>query len=73
MEPDDYRPDPPAGLGYADFRAARASYLARLAAQSEIARLERAWGLAPYVEAGGSDSDMPGAPDARRPGAGAAS
>ena len=43
---DEYRPDPPSGIGYADFRAARARFLARVAAQSEIARLERAFELA---------------------------
>jgi hypothetical protein len=47
MEPDDYRPDPPTGLGYADFRAARARFQARLARQSDIARLERALTLPP--------------------------
>jgi len=68
MEPEDYRPDPPTGLGFADFRAARARYLARLAAHAEIARLERAWGLSPVVE----HTDVAGAPDAHRPGAGPA-
>jgi hypothetical protein len=60
MEPlDEYRPDPPAGIGYADFLAARARFQARLAAQSEIARLERAFAL-----------DLPeGLAEARRPAA----
>lgn len=47
MQPrDEYLPDPPRGLGYADFRAARARFLARLAGQAEIARLERALSMA---------------------------
>ena len=73
MEPDDYRPDPPAGLGFADFRAARCRYMAGLAAHAEIARLERAWGLHPVVErtgAGGSGDGIIGTPDPHRPGAG---
>ena len=42
---DDYRPDPPTGLGYSDFRAARARHFARVSAVAEIARLERVFGL----------------------------
>ena len=61
MEPDEYRPDPPAGLAYGDFRGARARYLARVAAQAEITRLERAWGLAfPSLDATAVGSDAAG-------------
>ena len=44
---DQCRPDPPLGISYADFLAARARHQARLAAQSEVTRLERAFALAP--------------------------
>lgn len=42
---DAYHPDPPYGLAYADFRTARARFLARLSEQAEIARLERAFAM----------------------------
>ncbi len=47
---DAYLPDPPQGLGYADFRAARARFLARVREQSEICRLERVFSM-PTAEA----------------------
>jgi hypothetical protein len=74
MQPEDYRPDPPAGIGYADFRAARARYLGRAAAQSEIALLERAWALARIVDAAepGPGSDIAGTTDTHRHGGGGA-
>jgi hypothetical protein len=57
MDPcDDYRPDPPQGLGYADYCTARARHFARVSAEAETARLERLFTLAPAT------------PHARRPG-----
>jgi hypothetical protein len=62
MRPDEYRPDPPAGLAWSDFLAARGRYRSRLAAASEIARLERAFAFRP-------DDEPPvgGAPETRGP------
>jgi hypothetical protein len=45
MDRDAYRPDPPTGIGWPDYLAARGRYRASLAAGSEIARLERAFAL----------------------------
>ena len=72
MEPsDDYRPDPPTGLGYSDFRAARARHFARVSAQSEIARLERVLALpCAATDAGPLEGDR-GRPHGGRPDAGA--
>ena len=69
MDPfDDYRPDPPTGLGYSDFRAARARHFARVAVEAEIARLERVLALpsaATDVGASAGDRERPhgGRPD----------
>ena len=53
MNPDAYRPDPPAGLGWSDYLAARDRYRATLATGSEIARLERAFAMSPDDDRGG--------------------
>jgi hypothetical protein len=42
---DEYRPDPPSGLRFEDFRAARGRYLARVTSAAEVARLQRAFDL----------------------------
>ncbi len=52
QDPEDaLRPDPAPGLGYADFHAARERFRARLRADAEVARLERALALPAYGEA----------------------
>lgn len=52
------RPDPPTGLSYADFQAARARFFNLLREQSEINRLNQAWRL-PAAEGGNSGSVLP--------------
>ncbi len=63
MDRDAYRPDPPTGLGWSDYLAARGRYRASLAAGSEIARLERAFALSPDDvgrRRGGRTTEQPG-------------
>ncbi len=50
-DPEDVlQPDPAPGLAYADFRAARERYRARLRADAEIERLNRLLRLAAFGE-----------------------
>ncbi len=70
MRPDDeYRPDPPAGLGWSDFLAARGRYRSSLAAGSEIARLERLFAISPDDEPPGSGAPATGDSPSRPPSA----
>ena len=70
MRPDDeYRPDPPAGIAWDDFLAARDRYRARLAAASEIVRLERAFAFSPDDDAPAGGTPGTGGPSSRPPSA----
>ena len=68
---DEYRPDPPTGIAWGDFLAARDRYRSRLAAASEIARLERAFAFSPDDEAPAGGAPGTGGPPSRPPSAGA--
>ena len=71
MDPEAYRPDPPSGLGWSDYLAARDRYRASLATASEIARLERAFAMSPDDDRGGGAT--PERPSNTGTGAGAGS